>query len=97
MPPTEGLIVRAPGGGPEALRTPSLAHKLKGGDRMEPQQARKAADTARSGQIGPKRPFPPIFQKWRQARIVWRNQVPGKNKNKNTSDYPPPRPGAAGA
>jgi hypothetical protein len=71
--------VRAPGGGPEALRTPSLAHKLKGGDRMEPQQARKAADTARSGQIGPKRPFP-HFSGAYGKRALCKKQIGGEGR-----------------
>jgi len=37
---------------------------------MEPRQTRKAADTARSVQIGQKRLATHIFRKWRQARIA---------------------------
>jgi hypothetical protein len=37
---------------------------------MEPQQARKAAETAKSGQIGPKRPISFIFRNRRPARTM---------------------------
>ena len=60
------------GGGtcPEDLRAPPLAHKLERGARIVPQQTRKAAGAESSGQIGPKRPKPNIFRKWRQARTT---------------------------